>query len=416
MMRKRILAGLGGIGCAMVAAYAAYWHVGAAAVEELVLARIAQERGRGLLIEHADLVRSGFPARVQLRIAEIAITDPAAGWSVRVPELQLQVAPWRPLRQEMTLLGPVDARLVEGEAKLALRLTSEKLGGHVDLAPDGRLERASLTGGVLAVHADGTALLPNGLTVEGLQVDIRDTAPVANSDTGLVDPVGEAVLLLSGVRVDGAAMPLGPRIERIGLRAVLKGALPSGLDALETLGRWRDAGGVLDMPWLALDWGNLGLTGNGALALDGEFRPLGSVALRVAGFRETLGDLAQAGIIDSRSAGAVGLAMSLFARSPPGGGAPVVETVLRMQDGEVALGPFRLGRLRPVLGLDQTGQMRGGAAPAVASEPRAEPVAPPPHVERLSRPLTAPPQLAPNWVSRPDRSPPAQPTAPAPAD
>lgn len=416
MMQKRILAVLGGIGCTAVAAYAAYWHVGAAAVEELILARIAEERGRGLLIEHAILERSGFPARVQLRIGDIAITDPTAGWSLMVPELLVAVAPWRPLRQEVTVRGPVQARVSgEGQA-IALRLTAQHLGGHVDLAPDGRLERASLSGEALGIHAGGSTLLPQSAAAEGLQVDLIETVPVPDTGAGLIDPVGEAVLSLSGITVEGATMPLGPRIERIGMRAVLRGALPSGLDTAGKLEGWRDSGGVVDMPWLALDWGSLGLTGNGALALDAELRPLGSVALRVAGFRETLGELAEAGIIDSRSAGAVGLAMSLFARSPPGGGAPVVETVLRMQDGEIALGPFRLGRLRPVLGLEESGRTHGDVAPAAASEPRGEAVPPPPHVERLTRPLAVPPQLAPDWVSRPDRSTQAQPIAPAPGD
>ncbi len=416
MMMKHVAAILAGIGCSTVGGYAAYWHFGAGAIEDLVLARIGQERDRGMQIHYATLERGGFPAHVQLRLTEVAIEGPSGGWSLRVPELLLEVAPWRPLRQEVTVRGPVEARLHDHGRVLALRLTTDRLGGHVDLASDGRLERAGLAGSALNLEAEGAAALPRSVAAEGLRLDFRDMGLGAQAAGGAPDPVGEASLMLQGITMDGAVMPLGPRIERIGLRAILKGSLPSGIDPGDRLEHWRDAGGVVEMPWLALDWGQLGLTGNGAIALDAVLRPLGSIALRVAGFRETLGDLAQAGIIDSRSAGAVGLAMSLFARSPPEGGPPVVETVLRMQDGEIALGPFRLGRLSPVLSQNQSDRQHGAAPAPGASEPAVERMPPPPPVQRLTRPLVAPPQLAPNWVSRPEPRQGGQPPAPAPAD
>jgi len=416
MMRNRVIAILAGTGCAIFGGYAAYWHVGAAAVEDLLLARIAQERGRGILIDHAALERSGFPTRVRLRLAELLIENPASGWTIGIPELMLEVAPWRPLRQEVTLRGSLEAVLHDSGRVLTFRLTSDRLGGHVDLAADGRVAEAGLAGAALVLEAEGVPALLRSVAAEGLDLDVKDLAHVASAATGTPDPVGEAVLSLRGITVEGAVMPLGPRIERVGLRAILKGALPPGADPGDGLEHWRDAGGVVEMPWLSLDWGRLGLAGNGAIALDSALRPLGSIALRIAGFRETLGDLAQAGIIDSRSAGAVGLAMSLFARSPPEGGPPVVETVLRMQDGEIALGPFRLGRLSPVVGRNETGQLRDAAPPTNASEPAVERMAPPPPVQRLTRPLAPPPQLAPNWVPRPESQPGAQPPAPAPAD
>lgn len=415
-MKLRSLAILVGIGAVAMGGYAVYWHVGATAVEDLVLSAVAQERNRGLRVEHAPIERSGFPFHVRLRVADAEVEDAAAGWAMRIPELSIDVAPWRPLRQEVKVQGPVEARLRHGNRPFVIDLNADRLDGRVDLSTTGRISAIGLVGRALRGAVKDANGASSRFTLDVLDGDYTDMDGSAPLPEGAPAPVSEVLLSLRGLTADGPGMVLGTRIERIGLRAVLKGRLPSASDPAVALERWRDGGGVVEMPWLALDWGKLGLTGNGAVALDEWLRPLGSVALKVAGFRETLGDLAQAGVIDGRSAGAVGLAMSLFARTPPEGGPPVIDTVLRMQDGEVALGPFRLGRLSPVLGMTGSAGPQEAALPAAAPEPAVERVSPPPPVDRLIRPLAPPPQLAPNWAAPQEPAVGTLPSAQAPAD
>lgn len=396
-MNRIVAVALIGTTITAIAGYAAYWHIGANAVERLVEERFAAERARGLTIAHAPTQRGGFPGHVRLSIADLDIADPAGGWAFHIPDMVIEVAPWRPLRQELSLVGPIQGSVPGARAgdTLNIGIEAATLAGSLVLQADGRAETANLHARDLLVTATGQIAPPGPVAIDAVDIDLSQPAGQLDQQSAAPAPVLEAVLGLKGIVVEGADLVLGPRVERIGLRAVLKGDLQHGGTPRQSLAAWRDAGGVIDMPWIALTWGALGLNGNGAVALDEAMRPLGTIALSISGFRETITHLAEGGVIDRRSAGAMSLAMSLFARTPPGGGPQVIDTALRMQDGEIALGPFRLGTLPPVVA-DAAGA-RADTALAVNPETNG-PVAPPPVVEHLTRPVAPPPQLPSDWA------------------
>ena len=404
MRRFPLLVGLSAL-LAVPAGYAVYWHQGAAAIQSLVAQNISLQRSRGLDVIHAPLAIRGFPGTVTLDLGQVELGAPAEGWRITVPNLLIQVEPWTPLSQTARLDGPV--AITTGEIQASL--TPRALSASLDLGTDGRARRVTLFGEELdlVVAEPGGASRAIG-TLSQLQATLE---PALNEPTATDLPPRVATLtaIAQGLRPALAETPpLGAEIARLGLTATLNGRARPDLPPAQALEAWRAEGGVVDLPWLVLDWGALRVSGNGAVTVDEAFRPLGSIALEVAGWREALDALAETGVLDRRSAAAIGLGLALFARAPEGGGAPVITTALRLQDGIAALGPLPLGPLAPILdGGAAPASLPPAGGPARPSRPAApQPLAPSEHLQTLPAP---PPVLSPDW------SPPAQ-QPPSPKD
>ena len=118
---------------------------------------------------------------------------------------------------------------------------------------------------------------------------------------------------------------------------------------------WRDSGGTLEVPWLSMQWGPTKLRAEGTLALDEELRPSAAFDTKVAGLGDTLDALVTAKLIRPDAARLAGVGLMLLARTPPGGGEPELATPLSATDGDVYLGPIKMGRVPPVLPPEQAG-------------------------------------------------------------
>jgi len=130
---------------------------------------------------------------------------------------------------------------------------------------------------------------------------------------------------------------LGREIAR--LEAVAELALWSSGDSLA---RWRDRGGTVEVSRLALSWGPLALEGDGTLALDSAMRPLAAFSARLAGGPETVERLAAAGLIAPMDALGAKIALAAMTIVPAEGGAPYAQVPVTLQDGYLYLGPARL--------------------------------------------------------------------------
>jgi len=77
-------------------------------------------------------------------------------------------------------------------------------------------------------------------------------------------------------------------------------------------------------------------------------QPLFAGSVAVAGLGSVLDRLAQAGLVQTRSAGMAKLMFAALAAPPPDGGAPQVKLPLTVQDGYIYTGPIRLAPLKPL--------------------------------------------------------------------
>ena len=140
-----------------------------------------------------------------------------------------------------------------------------------------------------------------------------------------------------------AVGPLGDSIDELNFAATQKGAIPGGKLA-NAVAAWRDAGGRIELDNLRLNWGALDATATGTLALDQDLQPTGSFSGAIQGYDQILTALVQNGQMRASDAGLARIALTLLAKAGPDG-KPEIRTAFTIQNGQMFLGPAKLGRL-----------------------------------------------------------------------
>ena len=106
---------------------------------------------------------------------------------------------------------------------------------------------------------------------------------------------------------------------------------------------WRDAGGTIELDNLRLKWGALGATATGTMALDPELQLIGAFSGAIQGYDTILTALVESGRMRATDAGLARIALSLLARPGPDG-KPEIKTAFTIQNGQMFLGPAKLGK------------------------------------------------------------------------
>ena len=122
----------------------------------------------------------------------------------------------------------------------------------------------------------------------------------------------------------------------------MNGVIPSGKLA-DAAAAWRDAGGTIQLDSLRINWGALGATATGTIALDQELQPIGGFSGAVQGYDQILTALAQNGQIRATDAGLARIALTMLAKTGPDG-KPEIRTAFTIQNGQMFLGPAKLGK------------------------------------------------------------------------
>jgi hypothetical protein len=145
------------------------------------------------------------------------------------------------------------------------------------------------------------------------------------------------------IKLPLAVGPLGDAINELDFAATEKGAIPSGKLA-DALAGWRDAGGKIELDNLRLKWGALDATATGTIALDQELQPTGGFSGAIQGYDQILTALVQNGQMRASDAGLARIALTLLAKTGPDG-KPEIRTAFTIQNGQMFLGPAKLGRV-----------------------------------------------------------------------
>ncbi|MGC2413068.1 MAG: DUF2125 domain-containing protein, partial [Stellaceae bacterium] len=99
-----------------------------------------------------------------------------------------------------------------------------------------------------------------------------------------------------------------------------------------------------ELDHLALRWGTLGVTGSGTLALDHDLQPIGAFSGAVEGYDALMSALVAAGRMRAGDARLARLALGMLAKPGPDG-RPEIATSFTIQNGEMYLGPVKLGKV-----------------------------------------------------------------------
>lgn len=331
-----------------VAAFTAYWYFAIATLEERVAAWIEQREAEGWRIEHRPAVRSGFPTKLRLTLADGSIAA-TAGWSWASPQTEISLpvfAGWG------GRVAPVEVEF-KGEQRLRLLPAGTVIVGHGD-----RLVAQVIDGGRLptgSFAADNLAIAPEG----GAAVTIGrlDAASAGGLPGPATAPDAGFDLSVNAQRVTlppSWASALGDRIDRFDVEARLIGSLgaPPWPQALE---RWREDGGTIEVTRLGILYGPLALSGDGTVALDAGGDLIAAFSVTARGLWATLSALAERGAV----APEIAAGARLFLRPPagaPDAGAGGVDGAAKNGDGSVTvpvsiqerilfLGPLPIARL-----------------------------------------------------------------------
>jgi hypothetical protein len=333
-MRRRTRYGLAAVAAlaVLIGGYSAYWAVVARGIETGIAAWALSVRERQVDASWQALGVGGFPVRFRIELKDAALrdrsVDPAP--ELRVPALSGSAAPWD--LGDWRLDAPAGLIGLAGTGgRLPLRLQAPRADGAVHLGAAGggtlwlRLPKASVEGG--AGVRIGAALL---------WITLPPQPP-----RGHIEPNFGVAVDLRPVELPAAARALGDSIEELAFGITVKGALPSG-NLVRSVAAWRDAGGTVELNNLDLRWGGLEATATGTIALDQELQPIGGFSGAVEGYDRILLALVQAGRMPAAEAGLAQLALTMLAKAGPDG-RPQIATSFTIQNGQMYLGPAKLG-------------------------------------------------------------------------
>lgn len=318
----------------LLGAYTAYWLIVAGRIKEGFVAWAQSERAEKIDVSWQSIGVTGFPFgwRVALErtvLRDGRVTPPP---ELRIPALLASARPWDFATWQLAALEGVSAALAGAGERPALKLTAQTAAGV-------------LTAGQEA----GTTVW---LSLRNISAQAGEAVPISSADAWIIlpakpprthtDPSVEVALDLRQVRLSGANPVLGETIDELAFGVTVKGAIPSG-QLVQAVSVWRDDSGTVELNNLRLRWGELDATATGTIALDRELQPIGGFSGSIEGYDQILTALVQSGRMRATDAGLARLALAMLAKAGPDG-KPAIGTAFTIQNGQMFLGPAKLGK------------------------------------------------------------------------
>jgi hypothetical protein len=327
-MRRRTLLGLAvlALPVVLVGAYTVYWLIVAGEVKDGVSTWAHAQRARNIEVSWRDIHVGGFPFayRVGLENAVLhdgRVTPPP---ELRIPALEAAARPWNFADWQLTAPEGISASLAGAGERPPLKVA------------------AKTAAGVLFTDEEaGTALW---LRLRDIDAEAGARVPISSADAWVTLPPRSAVGIavdLRQMQLPGMSPVLGNTIDELAFGVTFKGNFPGGKLA-EAVSAWRDSGGTIELDNLQLKSHGLSASGTGTIALDRELQPIGGFSGAIEGYDQILAALVQSGHLRASDAGLARLALALLAKAGPDG-KPMIATGFTIQNGQMYLGPARLG-------------------------------------------------------------------------
>lgn len=280
----------------------------------------------------ADWGLGGFPWRFDLTLREprFSTADNRMAWSA--PTLDLHALSYRP--HHVIAVLPTRQTLRLGREEIDIRATEARASAVTRFSSSLPLDRASLVARDLQLEGQRHWSLA--------MAELRLAAQSLDAD-----PMGENAMRI-GAEATGIALqgPARAILARAGLEAGdghlrLDGIIATDrpLDRHALDGRLRI--NALRIDDLALDWGDMSLTGQGALTVSSTGQPEGRIDLSLRNWRVLLPLMRDSGLIQPRSQAMAESMLGMLASSD--GDPDTLSLPLVLSGGAMALGPLPLG-------------------------------------------------------------------------
>jgi hypothetical protein len=313
--------------------YAAYWWIVAGRIEDGVVGWQQAMRARKIDASWQKIRVAGFPFAFRVDLESAALRDRALSPTpeLRLPALTGSARPWNFDAWRLEAPGGLSADLAAAGRRPPVKLAAQTAEGAVALGP----ERATwLWLNFQDASAEAGGRVP--IKSAGVWITVPAKPPRTHTDASL-----GLALDLRQVHLSSPPPSLSSMVDEVALGVTVKGAVPAGPLA-QAVAAWRDAGGTIELDNLHLQWGGLGATANGTIALDQELQPIGAFSGGIEGFGEILKALVEADRMSAEQAALAQIALTTLAKAGPDG-KPQIATSFTIQNGKMYLGPAQLG-------------------------------------------------------------------------
>jgi hypothetical protein len=301
-----------------------WWYIASQGAERLGHATFAQLQLEGYDAGHDGIAVRGFPNRIDLTLSapRIASSDGAVAWrSDFVQIFSLSYKPWH----LVAAVAP-EQHLTLPQGKMTL--SSPKMRASLIARPttDLPLDRFALEAEPFGMTLEGAPLL----TADKINLASRATPAMAGSHD-------------IGLRIDALHLPvpmadLPQTIDTLLLEA--RAELDAPLDR-HIASRPPQALGFT-LRNLQMIWGEVRVQGEGEIRPDPQGLVQGEITLRLRHWRRLMPVLVESGLIAPEFRTNLETALAFMAKPDPEG-ADTLTLPLRLQAGEMTLGPLRLG-------------------------------------------------------------------------
>ncbi len=319
---------------AAAAVYTVLWVGAALLLRQQAEKWLDARRGEGVEVAYHEPTLNGFPGQVIVTFPDFSATISGVNskWTWHTAAVRVKGNPLRADRLSLDLAG---VHSITGPGPLPgipLQLAASQADLMLEIGSDGRLTRAQLEASAATAAWENMPTLMQ-LEQAAVAFDLAAEQPEVSSRLS-ADLIN---LALPGL----ALPPLTSTMRRLHVIADIQG--PVGHGALpQVLEAWRTAGGTAEFREFALDWPPLSVDGSGTIALDGDLQPMGVFTARFRGFFDTIDVLVEKQLVRSADAAMARIVLGLLARSPPGGGPPVLSLAVTAQDRKLYAGPITL--------------------------------------------------------------------------
>jgi hypothetical protein len=317
---------------AIFAAYGAFWFVVAWRLEDGVAQFAGSLRAQNLDLSWRAIRIGGFPFGFRVDLSEARLRGSATppNGDLRVPLLSGSARPWNFRRWQLTASDGVSATANLAGGVVAT-LSVRRATGSATVAEEG--------GGTLWLNLSEPAV-DAGVRLAARDADLWGILPPHPPQTHTERAVGIA-LDARGLSLPTVPAPFKNPVDEISFGVTVMGAIPPA-PIRQAAAAWRDSGGTLELDQLALRWGSLRVTGSGTVALDPDLQPIGGFSGAVEGYDELLRALVAGGRMRPGDARLAQLALGMLAKRGADG-RPEIATSFTIQNGEMFLGPVKLG-------------------------------------------------------------------------
>ncbi len=296
--------------------FALFWLKTSAYVKEIVNKKTAALEERGYDISHEIESIRGFPIKAQVNFSSLTVKMPSEQGNVvwKTKDFSAERAVFGAPKTIFRFGGDHTFSPPDSEQKFAAKVNAG--ASTLMQNPEGETIRYSLN------MTDADLQTPLGPVKSGnisAHLDLSRLSDPSFQDTTHTLTINADDITLPKTK----KIPLGEELKNLKLKARVLGPLDEEKKFLNAVEKWRKDGGVVEVDKLYLNWPPPEMGGNGTLALNSNFAPIGALTVSSIGFLRSLNSFVDAGMVPSSRASVAKVVLGSQARSTESGRADV---------------------------------------------------------------------------------------------